>query len=79
MNRTCTNRLLSVSHDECRCIKAASALWLLARAQALGHLWAEWVTGDGAYGKSPEFGEGVDAYVGLIFDRGVNRPVRRAP
>lgn len=36
------------------------ALEMLLRAQARGHLTAEWVTGDDAFGKSPEFREGLD-------------------
>ena len=34
---------------------------MLQRAQRLGHLQAQWVTADDAYGKSPEFRDGVDA------------------
>lgn len=41
--------------------KAALALGLLTRAKTLGHLQAQWVTGDDEYGKSPEFRDGVDA------------------
>ena len=41
--------------------QSALALGLLERAQQLGHLQAQWVTGDDAYGKSPEFRDGVDA------------------
>jgi SRSO17 transposase len=41
--------------------QSALALGLLQRAQQLGHLQAQWVTGDDAYGKSPEFRDGVDA------------------
>src|SRR5579871_1999686 len=41
--------------------KAELALGLLERAKALGHLSAEWVTGDEEYGKSPAFRDGVDA------------------
>src|SRR5713226_6885882 len=41
--------------------KAELALGLLTRAQGLGHLQAQWVTGDDEYGKSPEFRSGVDA------------------
>jgi SRSO17 transposase len=37
------------------------ALEMLTRAQAQGHLTAEWVTGDDAYGKSPTFRDGVAA------------------
>jgi SRSO17 transposase len=37
------------------------ALEMLQQAQALGHLAAEWVTGDDTYGKSPEFRDGVAA------------------
>lgn len=42
------------------------ALGLLQRAHHLGHLQAQWVTADDAYGKSPEFREGVDA-LGLYY------------
>lgn len=41
--------------------KAELALGLLTRAQTLGHLSAQWVTGDDEYGKSPAFRDGVDA------------------
>jgi SRSO17 transposase len=41
--------------------KSALALGLLRRAKALGHLQAGWVTGDDAYGASPEFRDGVAA------------------
>jgi SRSO17 transposase len=37
------------------------ALGMLQQAQARGHLTAEWVTGDDAFGKSPEFRDGLDA------------------
>lgn len=37
------------------------ALEMLTEAQARGHLTAEWVTGDDAYGKSPAFRDGVAA------------------
>ena len=46
--------------------KAELALSLLRRAKALGHLQAEWVTGDDAYGVSPEFRDGV-AQEGFFF------------
>jgi len=46
--------------------KAELALGLLERAKALGHLSAEWVTGDDEYGKSPAFRDGVDA-LGLLY------------
>jgi SRSO17 transposase len=37
------------------------ALEMLPQAQALGHLAAEWVTGDDAFGKSPDFRDAVAA------------------
>jgi SRSO17 transposase len=37
------------------------ALEMLQRAQARGHLVAEWVTGDDAFGKSPQFRDAVAA------------------
>lgn len=37
------------------------ALQMLQQAQARGHLTAEWVTGDDAFGKSPEFRDGLEA------------------
>src|SRR5437667_1993323 len=37
------------------------ALEMLQHAQARGHLGAEWVTGDDAFGKSPEFRDAVAA------------------
>lgn len=40
--------------------KTDLALDLLKRAKRLGHLKADWVTGDDAYGASPEFRDGVD-------------------
>jgi SRSO17 transposase len=46
--------------------KPELALALLRRARALGHLQAEWVTGDDAYGVSPEFRDGVAAE-GFLF------------
>ncbi len=46
--------------------KAELALVLLRRAKALGHLVADWVTGDDAYGMSPEFRDGV-AQEGFLF------------
>jgi SRSO17 transposase len=39
--------------------KPELALALLQRAKALGHLQADWVTGDDAYGVSPAFRDGV--------------------
>lgn len=39
--------------------KPELALALLRRAKALGHLPADWVTGDDAYGASPDFRDGV--------------------
>jgi SRSO17 transposase len=36
------------------------ALEMLLRAQARGHLTAEWVTGDDAFGKSPEFRDALE-------------------
>jgi SRSO17 transposase len=41
--------------------KPELALSLLRRAQAVRHLVADWVTGDDAYGSSPEFRDGVAA------------------
>jgi SRSO17 transposase len=41
--------------------KTELALWLLRRAKALGQLQADWVTGDDAYGVSPDFRDGVAA------------------
>src|SRR5262249_49661959 len=41
--------------------KTQIALALLQRAQAWGHLTAEWVTGDDAYGQAPEFRDAVAA------------------
>ena len=41
--------------------KPELALALLRRAKALGHLVADWVTGDDAYGSSPDFRDGVAA------------------
>jgi SRSO17 transposase len=41
--------------------KTEIALALLQRAQAWGHLQAEWVTGDDAYGQAPEFRDAVAA------------------
>jgi SRSO17 transposase len=46
--------------------KPELALALLRRAKALGHLVADWVTGDDAYGASPEFRDGV-AKEGFLF------------
>lgn len=46
--------------------KTQIALSLLQRAKALGHLRADWVTGDDAYGASPGFRDGVAAE-GLLF------------
>jgi SRSO17 transposase len=46
--------------------KTEIALALLQRAQAWGHLQAEWVTGDDAYGQAPEFRDGV-AEAGLHY------------
>ena len=40
--------------------KTEIALLLLQRAQAWGHLQAEWVTGDDAYGQVPEFRDAVE-------------------
>jgi len=37
------------------------ALSMLQQAQARGHLTAAWVTGDDAFGKSPEFRDALDA------------------
>jgi SRSO17 transposase len=41
--------------------KTELALSLLRRAKALGQLQADWVTGDDAYGVSPDFRDGVAA------------------
>jgi SRSO17 transposase len=41
--------------------KTELALTLLRRAKALGQLVADWVTGDDAYGSSPDFRDGVAA------------------
>jgi len=41
--------------------KAELALGLLTRAKTLGHLQAQWVSGDDEYGKSPAFRDGVGA------------------
>ena len=41
--------------------KTELALSLLRRAKALGQLHADWVTGDDAYGASPDFRDGVAA------------------
>jgi SRSO17 transposase len=41
--------------------KTELALSLLRRAQGVGGLQAEWVTGDDHYGQSPEFRAGVAA------------------
>jgi len=41
--------------------KTEIALALLQRAQAWGHLAAEWVTGDDAYGQAPEFRDALTA------------------
>jgi SRSO17 transposase len=41
--------------------KTELALSLLRRAKALGQLQADWVTGDDAYGASPDFRDGVTA------------------
>jgi SRSO17 transposase len=41
--------------------KPELALSLLRRAKALGELVADWVTGDDAYGSSPDFRDGVAA------------------
>jgi SRSO17 transposase len=46
--------------------KPELALCLLRRAKALGQLVADWVTGDDAYGASPEFRDGVTAE-GFLF------------
>jgi SRSO17 transposase len=46
--------------------KAELALALLKRATALGHLQADWVTGDDAYGSSPDFRDGVEQE-GLLY------------
>src|SRR5262249_23485851 len=46
--------------------KTDLALSLLRGAKALGHLQAGWVTGDDAYGSSPEFRDGV-ATEGWLF------------
>jgi SRSO17 transposase len=46
--------------------KTELALALLRRAKALGHLVADWVTGDDAYGASPDFRDGVAA-AGWLF------------
>jgi SRSO17 transposase len=52
--------------------KAELALSLRRRAKALGPLGADWVTGDDAYGASPEFRDGVAAE-GLLFMLEVQR------
>ena len=41
--------------------KTELALELLARALELGHLRAQWVAGDDAFGMSPSFREGLEA------------------
>ena len=46
--------------------KTELALALLRRAKTLGHLVAQWVTGDDAYGSSPEFRDAVGAE-GFLF------------
>ena len=46
--------------------KSELALALLRRAKTLGHLVAQWVTGDDAYGSSPEFRDAVGAE-GFLF------------
>lgn len=40
--------------------KTALALELLKRAKKLGHLTADWVTGDDAFGACPQFRDGVE-------------------
>jgi SRSO17 transposase len=41
--------------------ETALALEMLLQAQARGHLTAAWVTGDDAFGKSPDFRDALDA------------------
>jgi SRSO17 transposase len=42
--------------------KTELALDMLENAKSLGHLRADWVTGDDAYGQSPEFRDSLDEY-----------------